>query len=164
MKRNNKRGRNKHDWRNQTAPTDKQKNFQANNKDAKIREAVFQRRIRENIFGQQKKDEAICALKMRDVLCPVCGKRIDDMSSAIADTVSGNPSHFDCILEKINKSESLGTNEKIAYIGQGRFAVLHYENPHDARTFKIIKTIEWEPHDSDQEWRTEMSRLYSQVL
>ncbi|MBP3710029.1 MAG: hypothetical protein J6I73_06480 [Treponema sp.] len=164
MGKNSRRGRNRHDWKNQNAPVDRPRSRQASSKDAKIKEAVFQRRLRENILEQQKRDEAIRALKTREVFCPICGRRIEDMSSAMADKTTGNPSHFECILEKVNKSESLGTNEKIAYIGQGRFAVLHYENPHDVRTFKIVKTIEWEPRDSEQAWRTEMSGLYSQVL
>ena len=52
---------------------------------------------------------------------------------------------------------------KIAYIGQGRFALLRYEDPSDVKSFKIIKTIEWEGRDAELPWRSELSSLYSQV-
>ena len=85
------------------------------------------------------------------------------MASAVIDKASGDPAHFDCILDQLNKTETLGENEKIAYIGQGRFALLRYEDPSDVKSFKIIKTIEWEGRDAELPWRSELSSLYSQV-
>ena len=54
-------------------------------------------------------------------------------------------------------------NEKIAYIGQGRFGVLYYENMRDQRHFTIKRIIEWEDRDSKPEWRTEISEVYSKI-
>ncbi|MBQ9495186.1 MAG: hypothetical protein IJR50_06055 [Treponema sp.] len=150
------------EWKNQNA---QRKNHAtdrtANHAEAK---AACHKHIHETIAAQRKNEDAIRELKARHVLCTVCGKRIEEMSSAIADNANGNPAHFDCILKKITNAETLGENEKVAYIGQGRFGILHYENPRDVRSFKIVKTIEWEGHDSEQAWRSEMSSLYSQVL
>ena len=53
--------------------------------------------------------------------------------------------------------------EKIAYIGQGRFGVLYYENPRDQRKFTIKKIIEWEDREKNSDWRDELSGLYSKV-
>ena len=55
------------------------------------------------------------------------------------------------------------SNEKIAYIGQGRFGVLYFENPRDQRKFTIKKIIEWEDREKKSEWREELSGLYSQI-
>ena len=56
-----------------------------------------------------------------------------------------------------------GENEKVAYIGQGRFAVLHYENIRDQRHFTIKKIIEWESREEQSQWREELSGLYSKI-
>lgn len=111
-----------------------------------------------------KRDQAIIDLKKREVICEKCGQPITDVASAIADKVSGKPVHFECVLNELAKGETLGENDRIAYIGQGRFAVLHYDNPRDQKGFKILKIIEWEPREQKREWRDELSGLYSQVL
>ena len=85
------------------------------------------------------------------------------MASAICDKVSGQPMHFECVMKMLESSETIGQNEKIAYIGQGRFAVLYYENMRDQRHFQIKKIIEIEDRDKRASWRDELSSLYSQV-
>lgn len=117
----------------------------------------------ENIEAQQKRDKAIQELKAREIICPVCNERITDMASAMSDKNTGNPVHFECIMKQLESSETLGQNEKIAYIGQGRFAVLYYENMRDQRHFQIKKVIEMEDREKRSQWRDEMSGLYSQV-
>ena len=163
MGKNAKRGRGRRDWKNQNTQNSRSGGRQANDKNARLREAAIQRHRYENIADQKKKDEAIRELKQRRVVCPVCGRDIEDMASAVVDKASGKPAHFDCILDQLNKTETLGENEKIAYIGQGRFALLRYEDPSDVKSFKIIKTIEWEGRDAKLPWRSELSGLYSQV-
>ncbi|MCK9169407.1 MAG: hypothetical protein M0P01_03260 [Treponema sp.] len=158
MGRNNRHSHNRRSWNNQNH------NQQSVVREPKNNEPVFQRTIHENIEERQKKDAAIRALKMREVVCPICGKPIEDLTSAVSDKATGRPAHFDCILDQLNKSESLGVNDKITYIGQGRFAVLHFDNPRDLKSFKILKTIEWESREKKLDWREEMSGLYSQVL
>ena len=53
--------------------------------------------------------------------------------------------------------------EKIAYIGQGRFGILSYENIRDQKNFKIKKVIEVEDREKVSEWRTEISEIYSKI-
>ena len=95
--------------------------------------------------------------------CEYCNQPIEDLASSIAAQESGNPAHFDCVLAKINASEKLSENEKITYIGNGKFAVVYFENPHDLRHFTIRRVIEWENREAKYEWRAEIANLYSQV-
>lgn len=109
------------------------------------------------------RESAIREFKARQVVCPICEKTIEDLASAICDKASSKPAHFDCVLKKLSDSEKLAPNQRVAYIGQGRFAVLSYENPSDTKHFKIEKTIEWEDKNNPLEWRNEMAELYSKV-
>ena len=120
------------------------------------RRFVSQKEILEN-------ENAIKAFKAKIPLCECCGKQIIDVADAITSRETGNPVHFDCVLNKISEGEHLASNEKIVYIGQGKFAVLYFENIHDFRKFTIKKTIEWESQETRSEWRIEMAGLYSQI-
>ncbi len=107
---------------------------------------------------------AIKAYKADAKTCEICGKPIDDIDTALANRGSGNPVHFDCVHAKLAESELIGQNDKLTYIGQGKFAILHFENIHDMRHFTIKKEIEWESRESERSfWRNDMAGLYSQV-
>ncbi|MBQ9205839.1 MAG: hypothetical protein IJ158_03905 [Treponema sp.] len=125
------------------------------------------RRFAASAANQKELEEsrnAIRAFKENVVTCELCGKPIEEISSAISNKGSGNPVHFDCVLNKLSESEKIASTERLAYIGQGRFAVLYFENPHDQKHFTIRKTIEWEGRDVQRgAWRDEMAGLYSQV-
>jgi hypothetical protein len=95
--------------------------------------------------------------------CPLCGKPIKDMATAITDKLSGAPIHFDCAVDRIMDGEHLETGDSIAYIGGGRFAVIHFPNPQDARNFKIKKIFELENRDNRADWRKNISDHYSVV-
>ena len=108
--------------------------------------------------------DAIREFKAKDVSCELCGQSITDITAAIANRGSGKPVHFDCVLAKLSETEHIGQNDKITYIGQGKFAVLHFENIHDMRHFTIKREIEWEARDKERhDWRNEIAGLYSQV-
>ncbi len=112
----------------------------------------------------QERENAIRAFKEKSQICEICGQPITDVANAICNHGSDSPVHFDCVLKKITEDEKPGMNEKVAYIGQGRFAVLHFDNPHDQKHFSIRKIIEWEDREQKRgEWRNEMAFLYSQV-
>jgi hypothetical protein len=93
--------------------------------------------------------------------CPWCGKPIKDVASALSEKDTGLPVHFDCVLARIYKTESLENNDIICYIGGGRFGIVHYNNPPDTRDFRIKKVLEWENKDTRQEWRSFISDHYS---
>ena len=123
----------------------------------------FNKALDEDQDAERQRIAAIQDVKAREIICPKCGQPITDIASAIADKSSGQPLHFDCVLNQVKESEPTGENEKVAYIGQGRFAVLHYENIRDQRHFTIKKIIDWEDKDKKSEWREEIGSLYSQV-
>ena len=132
-------------------------------RDNKQKTFVFNRALYEDQEAERERNTAIQNVKAREVICPKCGQPITDIASAIADKATGAPLHFDCVLNQVKQSEPTGENEKVAYIGQGRFAVLQYENIRDQRLFTIKKIIEWENREQQSEWRNELSGLYSKI-
>ncbi len=123
----------------------------------------FNKNNYEDAALEREKQKSIQELKSRQIVCPKCGEPITDIASALTDKASDSPMHFDCAMEEIQKNEKLSQNEKIAYIGHGRFGVLYFENPRDQRKFTIKKIIEWESKEDRADWRNEISSLYSQT-
>ncbi|MDR1836837.1 MAG: hypothetical protein LBQ89_04175 [Treponema sp.] len=93
--------------------------------------------------------------------CPWCGKKITDITTAISDRDTGLPVHFDCVVERISKMETLEENDSICYSGGGRFMIVHYNNPPDTKDYTIKKVLEWEAKDNKNEWRKPISEYYS---
>jgi hypothetical protein len=85
--------------------------------------------------------------------CPICGKPVKDIAAAITDKTSGVPAHFDCVAGKIAEHEILETGDTVAYIGAGRFGVVHHRNPQDIKNFTIKRILEWEDKENRAEWR-----------
>lgn len=109
-------------------------------------------------------DEAIRSYKGGEKpVCPMCGLPIADMGSALVSREDGRPVHFDCALASLSEREKLADNERLTYIGQGRFGILEFANMRDLRHFTIKKIIDWEDKDSRPEWREELAGLYSRV-
>lgn len=152
---------NRSDGRNDNRNTD----YRNDNRfsDNKAKTFQFNRSAYEDVNAEKERQTAIQKMKEKHVICPKCGQPITDIASSLNDKVSGQPVHFDCVFSEISKKEVLGQNEKIAYIGQGRFGVLYFENPRDQRHFTIKKIIEWEDREQKPGWRDEISSLYSQV-
>lgn len=147
-------------WNNQN----NQRRVEQNTKD-NFNKKVFQfdKSQYDDLQSEKDKQNAIAEIKSREIICPICNQPITDIASALSDKNTGKPIHFDCALEKVKNGETLSENEKVAYIGQGRFAVLYYENIRDQRNFNIKKIIEWENREEQIEWRNELSELYSKV-
>lgn len=109
-------------------------------------------------------EEAIKAFKIQNqCVCQDCGQPINELTTAIADTSTGNYIHFDCAIARLQKTEKLSEGDKIIYIGQGRFGILNFPNVHDMRCFTIKKIIEWEPKEKTIPWRKDMAELYSHI-
>jgi len=94
-------------------------------------------------------------------VCAICGRPIEDPASAIFDQAAGGEVHFDCAHAKIGERERLGPGEFIAYIGGGRAAVLHNDNPEAAKKFQIRKIIAVENPDERAGWRRVVADHYS---
>ena len=93
--------------------------------------------------------------------CPRCGKSIEDLPTAVNDSETGKPMHFDCAVERLTESERLSEGDRIVYIGGGRFAVAHFDDAQDSKSFRIKKTIVWEVKEKRAEWRKEVADQYS---
>ncbi len=120
---------------------------------------------RNNINEQIAETEAaIKAFKSANQpLCAHCNQPIIDMATALTAKDSQNAIHFDCALEQLCDVEKLETGDKVTYIGQGRFGIVNFANPHDMKHFTIKKIIDWEDKDKKAPWRGEMADIYSQV-
>jgi hypothetical protein len=92
--------------------------------------------------------------------CPVCGKPIEDLASAINDKPSGEAAHFDCVRGKIASGEAIEKGESLTYIGGGRFGIVDFEGP-DKRYFKIKKIIECEGAELRADWRVNIADHFS---
>ena len=161
-KRRNKKRSN---WNNQRNQKGKNQNQNQNQNSEQKQKKVFQfnQTAYENEEAKLERQKAIQEIKAREIICAKCGQPITEIASSLCDKKTGEPIHFECALNEVQAGESLGENEKIAYIGQGRFGVLYFENPRDQRKFTIKKIIEWEDREKTSEWRDELSGLYSKV-
>lgn len=162
MDRNRRNKKFSNNWNNQKN-SEAQNRKNQNKNQPKEKTFQFNQSAYENEEANKERLKAIQEVKAREIKCPVCGQSITDISSAINDKKSGSPVHFECVLNKLSAEEKLGENEKIAYIGQGRFGILYYENIRDQKHFSIKKIIEVEDRDNKPAWRNEISELYSKV-
>ena len=97
------------------------------------------------------------------LLCPHCGKPIDDYAQAIGDATSPGFWHFDCAIAHLAEQERLREDEKIAYIGAGPFAGVFFPDPRDSLHFQIRRILPWEDKDKRPEWRIELAGKYSRT-
>ena len=105
-----------------------------------------------------KKNKSISSYAGPAYVCSVCGKNIRDLSSAITEKKSGEPAHFDCVIKDIAKDEPLQENEKIVYLGNGKFGVIHYDNNQN-KNFKILREIEYEESREEKpDWRSQLRK------
>lgn len=88
--------------------------------------------------------------------CPVCEKRIRDLSSAVAHQETGEPAHFDCIVRILTEREDLENGEKICYLGNGSFGIVQQRVSGHPLRFFIRKRIQYEPKDAQLSWRTNL--------
>ena len=160
-----RRNRKRSNWNGQKNNQQKNQNSNQNQNSEPKQKKVFQfnHTIYENEESRLERLKAIQEVKSREIICAKCGQPITELSSSLSDKKTGEPIHFDCALHEVEANETLGEKEKVAYIGQGRFGVLYFENPRDQRKFTIKKIIEWEDREKTSEWRDELSGLYSKV-
>ncbi|MDR0910339.1 MAG: hypothetical protein LBM77_11310 [Spirochaetaceae bacterium] len=94
-------------------------------------------------------------------VCPLCGEPINDLASAINDRTTGEPVHFDCLKHHLEGQETLEWGDSIAYIGGGRFGVVHFPSLDTSKDFRIKKVIEYEKKEEKAAWQTEITEQYS---
>lgn len=95
---------------------------------------------------------------MRDAPdCPVCGKPVRELPSALTHRVSGKPAHFECIMKEIRDANELAPQERLCYLGAGTFGILQFRSAGGATKFTIRKRISYEEKDSPQDWKKTLS-------
>ena len=77
-------------------------------------------------------------------ICPLCNKVIENIAESFT-SEGGGHCHFDCVLNKLSKTESLTEKQKVSYIGRGTFAVVE---PKDDGGFTFVKRIVWENQEA----------------
>ncbi len=103
--------------------------------------------------GRNRSKQTTISYSGPAVTCSVCGKNIRDMSSAIKESQSGQPAHFDCIIKKIAEQVPVKEREKIVYLGSGKFGVIKADNNQN-KNFEILQEIDYEEKEEDvPEWR-----------
>lgn len=106
-----------------------------------------------NISGSAKANE-------QPVLkCAICNNQLFDLSNALANRTDGKPVHFDCALEKLKATESIGPTERLSYIGKGTFAIIEYKDK-NMTSFVIKRKIQWEKEGEEFSWRKDILRNY----
>jgi hypothetical protein len=95
--------------------------------------------------------------------CPLCGKPVYDLTTAVAAVKeTGEPAHFDCVLERVSAAESLGPQEKLVYLGSGSFGVVEFKDKNET-AFSVKRRIQWEKEGEKKDWRKGLSSRISNL-
>ena len=82
-------------------------------------------------------------------VCPICGKRIDVIASALL-SPEGLPVHFDCVLDELKRKYNPKENQTISYVGKGNFALC--EKGEDGK-WSIVERIAYESPESNLKFK-----------
>ncbi len=76
--------------------------------------------------------------------CQICKEPIQNICQSIM-TPEGNSVHFDCVLSVLNDQYSPKENQKISYIGSGKFGLCE---KNEEGKWSIIETIQYESNET----------------
>jgi hypothetical protein len=85
--------------------------------------------------------------------CPVCGKPVRELASALTHRVSRVPAHFECVVRELRDSNEMSPQEKLCYLGGGTFGILEFRPPGGPSRFVIKKRIQYEEKEYPQDWK-----------
>jgi hypothetical protein len=85
--------------------------------------------------------------------CPICGKPVRELASALTHRASRQPAHFDCIVQELRATNEIEPQEKICYLGGGSFGVLEFCSSGGPGHFVIKKRIQYEEKEIQQDWK-----------
>lgn len=86
--------------------------------------------------------------------CPLCSELVRDVRSAIAHGTNGMPAHLECVINTLSEREQIGADERMCYIGAGRFAVI--KSKVGKAGLEVVRTIQYEERESAFAWRREL--------
>jgi hypothetical protein len=84
--------------------------------------------------------------------CPLCGKPVRELPSALSHKDTGVPTHFDCILKELREANEMSPQEKICYLGGGCFGIIQFKSSGNNR-FTIRKKIPYEDKLKPKDWK-----------
>ena len=85
--------------------------------------------------------------------CPICGKSVRDLASALTHKIAHQPAHFDCVMQEVRDSNEIAPQERICYLGGGSFGILEFRPPGGPVKFVIRKRIQYEEKETPQAWK-----------
>jgi hypothetical protein len=85
--------------------------------------------------------------------CPLCGKSVRDLASALTHRITRQPAHFECIMKEIRDANEVAPQERVCYLGGGSFGILEFRPPGGPGKFVIRKRIQYEEKETPQEWK-----------
>jgi hypothetical protein len=91
-------------------------------------------------------------------LCPICQKAVRELHAAISHRETGQPAHFDCILQLLRDTNDLQDSEKICYLGKGSFGIVQFRQNAGPMRFLIRKRIQYEQTEGFPAWRRSTTR------
>ncbi|MFP4382546.1 MAG: hypothetical protein ACLFST_12390 [Spirochaetia bacterium] len=86
--------------------------------------------------------------------CPVCGKPVNDLYTAIAHRATKEPSHLNCVIKELSQDENLEQNESLCYLGGGSFGIVQKSSGGKPQV-TIKKRIQYEEKESSPSWKQE---------
>lgn len=103
---------------------------------------------------EQEVPQSLPRLDFGTYICPLCGRVIAEMASAIGYGSEHSPAHLDCVRNLLLEQENLGEGEDLVYIGSGQFGVAR-RTPH----FHVVRRIPVERRDLTPDWRQRMKDI-----
>lgn len=95
--------------------------------------------------------------------CPLCGKPVYDLATALsANKETGEPAHFDCVLERVAAAEGISSHERLVYLGAGNFGVIEFKDKSE-NAFVVKRRIAWEGEGEKRDWRKSLSSRISNL-
>ncbi len=95
--------------------------------------------------------------------CPICGKPVYDLATALsANKESGEPAHFDCVLERVAAAENISSQERLVYLGSGNFGVIEFKDKSE-NAVVVKRKIAWETEGEKKDWRKSLSSRISNL-
>jgi hypothetical protein len=85
--------------------------------------------------------------------CPICGKQVRELASALTHKIARQPAHFDCVMRELHEANEITQQEKICYLGGGTFGILEFRTAGGPTRFVIRKRIQYEEKETPQDWK-----------
>ena len=87
--------------------------------------------------------------------CAICKEKIKFIEESFFNKESDELLHLECVINEIRKENKITDNQKISYIGSGKFIVFEKHN----NKYNFLRTIEWERIENLHRMQKEIESL-----